>query len=230
MNKFTDFNIFKMPQQTDPFSLRDKLYGVLCGKFRSGELLPGSVIDQKQVCTELNISRTPLTNALIRLEAEGIVRIHPRSRVVVNRLEMEDIQYLYEVIGAIEGVLIFKGFSNYTDDILDQMEECNRQMTKHIQNNDLQAYDPLHYRFHQVFVLMARNMFAERILIPIKSRLWDYPKKSFPMQWYLDACTEHQSILDALREKNVDKAVSYLKHIHWDFEFNKNYIQKTYYF
>lgn len=230
MNKRADFNIFEMPKKTDPFSLRDKVYDVLCGKFRSGELLPGSIIDQKQICAELGISRTPLTNSLIRLEAEGIVRIHPRSRVVVNRLEMEDIQYLYEVIGGIEGVLISKGFSNYTNDILDQMEECNRQMTKYIQNDDLQAYDPLHYRFHQMFVLMARNKFAERILIPIKNRLWDYPKKSFPKQWYLDACTEHQSILDALREKNVDKAISYIKHIHWDFEFNKKYIQKAYYF
>ena len=219
-----------MAGHADSFSLRDKVYDIICGKFRSGELLPGSVIDQAQICADLNISRTPLTNALIRLEAEGIVQIHPRSRVVVNRLELEDIQYLYEVIGGIEGVLISKGFPNYTAEVLDEMEEFNQEMTNHIQNDDLQAYDPLHYRFHQIFVLMARNRFAERILIPIKNRLWDCPKKSFPKQWYLDACAEHQSIIDALREKNVGKAISYIKHTHWDFEFNKRYIQQTYWF
>ena len=230
MNDCINLDIFDLPQQTKRLSLRDKVYKSLCRKFRSGALLPGSIIDQDQICDELDISRTPLTNALIRLEAEGIVRIHPRSKVIVNRLEIEDIQYLYEVIGAIEGVLISKGFTNYTDDILDQMEACNRKMTRHIQNGDLQAYDPLHYQFHQVFSLMARNKFAERILVPIKNRLWDYPKKGFPMQWYLDACTEHQSIVDALREKNVDKAISYTKHVHWDFEYNKKYIQEAYYF
>jgi DNA-binding GntR family transcriptional regulator len=99
----------------------------------------------------------------------------------------------------------------------------------HIQNGDLGAYDPLHYLFHQAFVLLAPNKFAERILSPIKNRLWNFPKKSFPQQWYLDACTEHQFIIDALREGNLDKTVSYLKNVHWGFELNKKYIQMAYY-
>jgi DNA-binding GntR family transcriptional regulator len=213
----------------EPLSLRDKVYGYLRHKMQNGNLFPGAVIDQKEICSEMGISRTPLTNALIRLEAEGIVTIHPRSRVIVNKLEEEDIQYLYEVIGAIEGTLIAKGFLNYTSDILTMMESWNKQMRVHIKNGDLRAFDPLHYRFHQVFVLMAPNKFAERILYPIKNRLWDIPKKSFPQQWYLDACTEHQFVIDALRENNVDKAVSYHKHVHWDFELNKKYIQMAYY-
>jgi DNA-binding GntR family transcriptional regulator len=109
------------------------------------------------------------------------------------------------------------------------MEAWNKQMKIHIQNGDLGAYDPLHYRFHQVFIQLAPNKFAERILKPIKDRLWDFPKKSFPQQWYLDACAEHQCIIDALRDRNLDRAVSYLKYVHWGFELNKNYIQMAYY-
>lgn len=213
----------------EPLSLRDKVYGYLRQKMNNGELFPGAIIDQKEICGELGISRTPLSNALIRLEAEGIITIHPRSRVIVNKLEEEDIQYLYEVIGAIEGTLIDKGFPNYTTDVLNEMDDWNKQMRAHIKIGDLQAFDPLHYRFHQVFVLMAPNKFAERILNPIKNRLWDIPKKSFPQQWYLDACTEHQFIIDALREKNLGKAITYLKHVHWDFELNKKYIKMAYY-
>jgi DNA-binding GntR family transcriptional regulator len=215
--------------ENGPQSLRDKVYDYLCDKMHRGELLPGAIIDQKKICSELVISRTPLNNALIRLEAEGIVIIHPRSRVVVNKLEEEDIQYLYEVIGTIEGNLIAKGFPNYTPDVLDEMESWNKQMMIYIENGDLRAYDPLHYQFHQVFVLLAPNKCAERILNPIKNRLWDFPKKSFPQQWYLDACAEHQYIVDALRERNLDKAVSCLKNVHWGFKLNKKYIQMAYY-
>ena len=216
-------------QPTSHLSLRDEVYGYLRQKMHNGELLPGSIINQKEICRELSISRTPLSNALIRLEAEGIVVIHPRSRVIVNKLKEDDILYLYEVIGAIEGALITKGFSSYTEDILSMMEAWNNEMRNHIQNGDLRAFDPIHYKFHHVFVVMAPNKFAERILDPIKNRLWDIPKKSFPQEWYLNACTEHQFIVDALREKNLSKAVSYLKQVHWGFELNKKFIKMAYY-
>ncbi len=216
-------------EQRVPHSLRDKIYGYLLRKFQEGKLLPGAVIDQKEICSEFGISRTPLTNALIRLETEGIVSIHPRSRVVVNKLEEDDIHYLYEIIGSIEGTLISKGFHNYTSEILDRMTALNEQMRSHIENGDLSAYAPLHYAFHQMFVRMAPNKFAERILIPIKNRLWDIPKKSFPRQWYLDACTEHQFVVDALRVRNLDRAVSYHKQVHWGFELNRKYIKMAYY-
>ena len=106
-------------------SLRDKIYRYLLRKLNESKLFPGAIIDQKEICSEFGISRTPLTNALIRLEAEGIVSIHPRSRVVVNKLEEEDIHYLYKIIGSIEGTLITKGFPHYTSDILDKMTSWN---------------------------------------------------------------------------------------------------------
>ena len=217
------------PEERVPQSLRDRIYGYLLRKFHEGKLFPGAIIDQKEICSEFGISRTPLTNALIRLEAEGIVSIHPRSRVVVNKLEEEDIHYLYEIIGSIEATLITKGFPHYTSDILDKMTSWNEQMRLHIENGDMSGYDPLHYRFHQMFVQLAPNKFAERILTPIKNRLWDIPKKNFPQQWYLDACTEHQFVVDALREGNPEKAVSYHKQVHWGFELNRKYIQMAYY-
>lgn len=210
-------------------SLRNQVYEHICQKMHRGDLLPGSIVDPKQICEELGISRTPLNNALIRLDAEGIVTIHPRSRVVVNKLELEDIHYLYEVIGAIESTLITNGFHNYTPEVLDQMEAWNKEMQEHIMKGDLRAYDRPHYQYHETLIMMAPNKFAERILHPIKNRLWDIPKKSFPQQWYLDACSEHQVVIDALREKDLEKAVSTQKNVHWGFEFNKKYIQMAYY-
>lgn len=210
-------------------SLRDKVYEILSDMLHKGELLPGSIIDQKKICSDLEISRTPLNNALIRLDAEGIVTIHPRSRVTVNKLEEEDIQYLYGIIGTIEGTLIANGFENYTPDVLDQMDGLNKRMKRYIQDGDFGSYSSLHYKFHQFFISMAPNLFAERILRPIKNRLWDFPKKSFSQQWELDACHEHDLIIEALRERDAEKAVSCLKDIHWSFEYNKKHIRAVYY-
>ena len=215
--------------QDEQQSLRDKVYDYLCNAMHKGEMLPGAVIDQKKICSELSISRTPLSNALIRLDAEGIVSIYPRSRVVVNKLEEEDINYLYEIIGTIESTLVVKGFNNYTNEILNEMELCNKQMAIFIKNGDLRSYERLHYRFHKFFIDLSPNTFAERILRPIKNRLWDFPKKSFPQQWYMAACAEHQTVIDALRSKNVSKATSCIKEVHWGFKFNQRYIKMAYF-
>ncbi len=217
----------KTPNKAE--SLRDQVYEILSEKLHKGELLPGSIIDQKKICKDLEISRTPLNNALIRLDAEGIVTIHPRSRVTVNKLEEEDIEYLYGIIGTIESTLITKGFERYTSDILDQMDALNRQMRHHIREGDLGSYGLLHYQFHGFFIKTAPNLFAERILRPIKNRLWDFPQKSFAQQWYLDACTEHETIVNAIRGKDPDKAASCLKDVHWNFEYNKKHIRAVYY-
>ena len=210
-------------------SLRDEVYEILSEMLHRGEFLPGSIIDQKKICSDLGISRTPLNNALIRLDAEGIVTIHPRSRVTVNKLEEEDIQHLYGIIGTIEGTLIANGFENYTPEILGQMDELNKRMKRYIQEGDLGSYSSLHYQFHQFFIAMAPNLFAERILRPIKNRLWDFPQKSFSQQWEMDACDEHDLIIDAIRERDCEKAVSCLKDVHWSFEYNKKHILAVYY-
>jgi DNA-binding GntR family transcriptional regulator len=75
---------------------------------------------------------------------------------------------------------------------------------------------------------MAPNLFAERILRPIKNRLWDFPPKSFPQQWYRDACSEHETITEAIRAKDLDKTVSCVKDAHWSFEYNKKYLRAVY--
>lgn len=214
---------------TKEHSLRDQVYEILSEKLHKGEFLPGSIIDQKKLCAYLGISRTPLNNALLRLDAEGIVTIHPRSKVIVNKLEEEDIEYLYGIIGTIESTLVLKGFDNYTTETLGQMDHLNQQMEAHIQDGDLRSYSLLHYQFHNFFLTIAPNLFAERILRPIKNRLWDFPQKSFSQQWYLDACIEHRTIVAAIRDRDLEKAVSCLKNVHWDFEYNKKHIRAVYY-
>lgn len=215
--------------QSKAQSLRNQVYEILSDMLHKGELLPGSIIDQKKICSDLGISRTPLNNALIRLDAEGIVTIHPRSRVTVNKLEEEDIQYLYGIIGTIEATLIANGFENYTPEVLDQMGELNEKMKHFIQNEDYESYSLLHYQLHQFFITMAPNLFAERILRPIKNRLWDCPKKSFSQRWELDACHEHELIVNAIREGDIEKAISCIKDFHWSFEYNKKHILAVYY-
>lgn len=217
------------PLDEEGRSRRDEVYAYLRQEMNAGRLLPGSVIHMDAMCADLGISRTPLRDALIRLDAEGVVKIYPRSRIVVNTLELEDVKYLYEVTGAIESSLVRSGAANYVGNVLAVMRRYNREMEVALDVDDTQTFEVLHYKFHQVFAKLSRNVFAERILIPIKNRLWDFPKKNFPKRWFYNSVSEHDVIIDLLTEGNAIKAAEFLKNQHWDFEFNKTYIQQTYF-
>lgn len=209
-------------------SLRDDVYEHLRKQMASGRLLPGSVINMDGLCAELGLSRTPLRDALIRLDAEGVVIIYPRSRIVVNTLTLEDIKCLYEVTGVIEASLISSYAERYTASVLDVMESYNQEMERSLDNDDIQLFEIHHYKFHNVMVNISRLTSAARILLPIKNRLWDFPKKSFQKRWFRASVEEHNILLQFMRSGKSDNAAVFLKQQHWNFEYNKEFIKRTY--
>jgi len=81
-------------------TLREKVYNYLREELAKGSLIPGSYIDQKAICENLEISRAPLRDALIQLETEQFIQILPRRGVLIKKLSLEDIKNSYEIIGS----------------------------------------------------------------------------------------------------------------------------------
>lgn len=217
-----------MAAKQNKISARERVYNHLRDEMHRGAILPGNAIDLVKVEKTLKISSTPMRDALIRLEAEGFVTIHPRSKVVVNILELDDFDYLYSVMGAIESSLIINGLENYSTEVIARMRRLNREMESAINNQDMQTYDQIHYIFHEVFLEQQHNLFAERIISSIKNRLWDFPRKNFLTGWYHQAIEEHKQIINAIEEKDPAAISHQVKNIHWGYALCKEYIKKEY--
>ncbi len=81
---------------------------------------------------------------------------------------------------------------------------------------------------HEIFFEVSPNIFARRILTPIKNRLWDFPRKNFVPDWYLAAVAEHGLIVDAIETRSREKLMHAIKELHWDFHYNERHIRKVY--
>ena len=208
---------------------RDKIYEYIIQEITHGNLLPGAHLDSQKIAKELSVSKTPLRETLIKLEAEGFLTIYPRSKVVINKLDIDDIAYLFETIGALESMLIMKGINLYTKDIIAQMYQLDTQMRTALESEDYTLFKQFHADFHTMFLHLDPNPFVERILAPIKKRLWGMPPKRIPKQWLLDACDEHVEIIKAIEQKNARQAADCIKDKHWNFEYNKEYITRTFF-
>lgn len=209
--------------------LRRRVYQYLREEMDAGRLLPGAAISLQELGARLGLSKTPMRDALIRLETEGFITIRPRSGITVNILELKDIRYLYEVMGAVESALVQDEFEKFDENLLVHMDELNALMRKAIDDGDLRAYDRPHWQFHEIFMELSNNTFVQRIATPIKQRLWDFPRKSFIKEWHSMVCTEHQQIIDSIRAGDVDRAVHTIRELHWGFRYNEKYIRRVYF-
>jgi len=209
-------------------SLREQVYQYLREEMHSGRLLPGETINPTRISRKLGISKTPLRDALIRLETEGFVTILPRRGVRVNALTLQDVKDAYEFIGALEGWVIVDVFESFTESHADEMERLNARMVLAVEREDFDSYYDLNLRFHEVYLALSDNMLLRDALTPIKQHLYDFPRRSYIKEWELRNCEEHQQFVDLARRGEREQAAGVMRDVHWSFKVQEKYIRQFY--
>ena len=208
-------------------SLRELVYEHLRRAIESGELKPGSFIDQKKLASDLGISRQPLRDALIQLEVEGFVDVIPRRGVEVRKLGLDDIRHLYEVIGALERHALRHADLGQSD--VEEMRRLNGAMTRAIRTDDFDAYYDLNLAFHDVFLDRSANPGLLRTVRISKQRLYDFPReRRFHREWELASIREHERIVDLVAEGRHGEAGDFLEDVHWSFPVQFPYLAAYY--
>ena len=121
-------------------SLRERVYQYLKDAMSAGKLRYGEFLDQDSICETLEVSKTPLRDALIRLEAEGFVTILPRKGVYINPISLDFIKSAYQIIGSIEADCLNEVFNKLTAYHVRQFEASNERQWELLKNNDYTEY------------------------------------------------------------------------------------------
>jgi len=211
-------------------SLREQVYERLRRAINRGELDPGAFIDQNRISAELGISRQPLRDALIQLEAEGFVSILPRRGVVVKRLGLDDIRHLYETVGALEGAALLSVHAQMNGDDFERMRVFNREMLTAIDDDDFDTYYDFNLRLHDVFLERSDNHGLVRTVNMQKQRLYDFPRAAgFVAEWERASIGEHTRLVELLEAGDGRGAADFLRDVHWCFEVQRPYILQYYF-
>lgn len=209
-------------------SLRERVYRYLSEGMFSGALQSGQYLDQEQICREMDVSKAPLRDALIRLEAEGFVTIQPRRGVFINPTSIGFIRSAYQIIGAVESDCIEEVFPKFTEEHLDAFEQSNELQRKLVYSGNFTAYYEENIRFHNIFLSLSSNELLDSILTPLRRRLYDFPRRAYSLEWEEIHLADHQRFIDSVRRGNMAAAVSIFRHEHWSFELLKPYICSFY--
>lgn len=209
-------------------SLSDQVYSYLRRQMNQGTLIPGSTIHIGDIAKQLGISKTPLRDALIHLELEGFVEILPRRGVRVKKLEVHDVKNAYEAIGLVEAFIVSSCIDKITSRHIKEMEELNEMIISDIKKDDFSRIFSTNLQFHNVYLDISDNEPLKKFILPIKHRLYDFPRQNYIGQWELNNCEEHRQFVNYLKEGDSESAARVLKDVHWSFEFQKDFIFSFY--
>jgi DNA-binding GntR family transcriptional regulator len=221
-----------MENPTQPLnrsSLREQVHEILRGQLDKGELEPGSVIRQDEIAQKLGISRTPLREALLRLEQEGFVVIKPRSGIIVRRLTEQDIRNLYQMIGALEASVLVTESDVLTDGKIEKMRRHNEEGRTALAADDFDRYHTANLALHDGYLKLSNNRELVHAVTTMKQRLYDFPRKrTFVKEWGLVSIDEHEEIISYLEAGDFAWAAEIVRDVHWSFEAKKDFIRSYY--
>ena len=212
----------------DNGTLREKVYAYLRRELAQGDLRSEVFIDQNKICEHLKISRAPLRDALIQLEAERFVQILPRRGVRINKLSQKDVMNSYGILAAVESYVVATEFHKFKPRHIKRMEDFNRNLYEMLDSNQLEEYYHLNLKFHDIFLSLTDNPLVGEIVYPLKQRLYDFPRMRYDREWELTNLAEHQRFIQSVKAGNRDAAVAVIRYEHWDFNLHKDKIFKIY--
>jgi len=212
-----------------PRTLKEQVYSHLRNELKAKRLRPGESIALDATAARLGVSRTPLREACMQLQAEGFVTIVPRVGIYVNRLTLDDIREFYQVIGSLEARAVQMGIHALTNDHLEKMEVLNRKMLDAINAAAFERFYGYNVTFHDVYIALAGNRTLQEVVNNLKRRLYDFlPSDRWIREWELESLDGHAALIRELRNRDVGAAMHLLSDITWSFEIHEPYIRQYY--
>ncbi len=172
-------------------------YERLCDEIRSGKLPPGSRLRETEIAERLAVSRTPVREAIRRLEAEGLVDHLPRSGAVVRKLDYPELMELYEMRTVLEGTAARLAARAASPVELEELVAINDEMRAAAGQPEVVI--GLNRQFHRLLLDAARNRFLLRAMASVENTLLILGSSSMAMpDRAREAVDEHREVLEAL--------------------------------
>lgn len=188
----------------DGYRLADRVYSHLRNGILKGELKPGARLVETNLAKLLGVSRSPVRDAITRLEQDGYVVIRS-LKVTVREIPPTEIIDLFVIRCALEGMAAWLATPVLSDLDLRTMEDLCFQMEKAESDSDQLAR--LGNEFHDVFIHSCKNTKLNEMLIDIKEQIYRFRSVSAAKPGRgTESTKEHWEVLEAMKEGDALRA------------------------
>lgn len=171
-----------------------------------GVLAPDVWLREVALSEALGVSRTPVREALNRLEEEGLVARSPGVGAQVTRLSFEDMSAVYQVRGSLESLAADYATRQGRPEHLTQFQKLQERMVAATEANDLQAFSRANVEFHHLLSVAANNAYLSRLLATVEVAIRRFGTRSLSQERMRDVLDEHAAIIEAMIAGDAERA------------------------
>jgi DNA-binding GntR family transcriptional regulator len=187
--------------------LRELVLDAIRSAIMSGILQPRERLMEIQMADELGVSRTPIREALRKLELEGFIVMVPRKGAYVADLSFKDIADVFEIRAALEGLAAGLAAERITEEELEVMERLLVEKQEAITNNDIGKLVEVDTKFHEMLYKASRNERLSSIISNLREQIQRFrlTSLSFPGRMK-ESLEEHKKIVEAIQSRDIQIA------------------------
>ncbi|WP_312862166.1 GntR family transcriptional regulator [Rhizobium sp. P32RR-XVIII] len=180
-------------------------YQAILTAIREGIYRPGTALREEEVAARLGVSRTPVREALGRLQEKGLLEAAPGRGVAVAVLSMPQIFELYAIREALEGIVARYAAHHATEAEIANLERINREFSEAA--GDARRAAQLNREFHARLYEAARNRYLRQVVEDLQENIALLPDTTFTVEGRTaTAAREHNAIIMAMRKRDGEGA------------------------
>ncbi|MBQ9708649.1 MAG: GntR family transcriptional regulator [Firmicutes bacterium] len=187
--------------------LREMVYEELKMQILTGAIVPGTRMMEVELAENMGVSRTPIREAIRKLEKEGLVTIRPRRGAYASSISTDDMLEILEVRQHMEGLAAYFAASRMTPDELDGLKKLAEKYNTAVEAGDMEGMIEYDTKFHRAIADSCNN----KILLQMIEQLQEMVLR-FRYIYYdtfrraENMPVEHQAIMDAIARGDEDAA------------------------
>jgi DNA-binding GntR family transcriptional regulator len=189
-------------------SLKDEAYQRIKTLILSDRLSGGDMLDIDWLASGLGISRTPLREALLMLEQEGLIETIPYKGTFVADVSQKDMEEIYQVREVLEPLAVRLATPVIPDEELKKMQALFASVGDEIERGDFERYFQSDTRFHDLITRHCGNAVLQQVLEALTDRIYHVRifSRNRPGYHMKQSFQEHCLILGAIMERDAAKA------------------------
>lgn len=189
------------------YSLADKVFKKLEEEILNGALKPGENLTELRVSERLGVSRTPVREAIHRLEQEGLVQLTPNKGAVVIGVSEQDLRDIYAIRMKLEGLASRWAAEHITEEEIISLRDILELQEFYTAKGDLEQLRNLDSQFHELIYQISGSRTLRQTLSSLHHSVQRYRKMSFATKGRAQKVMgEHQLIVDAIAAHDPDGA------------------------
>lgn len=187
--------------------LRDVVFNTLRQAILRGELKPGERLMEIQLANKLGVSRTPIREALRKLELEGLVHMVPRKGAEVADITEKSLRDVLEVRKALEELSVQLACEKITEEEIDKLRRAAVRFKETLQDQDVTKIAEADVEFHDIIYMATDNQKLILLLNNLREQMYRYRVEYLKNEEAYDQLiAEHEELIENISKRNKEEA------------------------